>query len=158
MSEQNSISPVYRYDITVPLEAVDENGHVNNVEYVRWMQEAAIRHSDSRGCTEATRAAGAIWVVRMHRIEYLRPAFVKDRISVLTWVSNFRRVQTLRKYRFIRVRDNAVIAEGETDWVFVDIVSGKPRSIPKEVSSVFLVMPEDKETEYLNRINRSKQE
>ena len=156
MSGQNRISPVYRYDIIVPKAAVDENGHVNNVEYVRWMQEAAVRHSDSRGCTEATKAAGAIWVVRMHRIEYLRPAFAGEEISVLTWVSNFRRVLTLRKYRFIRVHDNAVIAEGETDWVFVDIVSGKPRSILKEVSSVFVVVPVDKETEYLARINGSK--
>jgi acyl-CoA thioester hydrolase len=156
MSVQNKISPVYRYDITVPKEAVDENGHVNNVEYVRWMQEAAVRHSDSCGCTEATKAAGAIWVVRMHRIEYLRPAFAGEEIIILTWVSNFRRVLTLRKYRFVRVHDNAVIAEGETDWVFVDIVSGKPRSIPKEVSSVFVVVPDDKETEYLTQINGSK--
>jgi acyl-CoA thioester hydrolase len=156
MSGQNSISPVYRYEITVPKEALDENGHVNNVEYVHWMQEAAVRHSDSRGCTEATKAAGAIWVVRMHRIEYLRPAFVGEEISVLTWVANFRRVLTLRKYRFARVHDNAIIAEGETDWVFVDIVSGKPRSIPKEVSSAFVVLPDDKETEYLTRINGSK--
>ncbi len=147
---------MYRYDITVPKEAVDENGHVNNVEYVRWMQEAAVRHSDSRGCTEATKAAGAIWVVRMHRIEYLRPAFAGEGLSVLTWVSNFRRVLTLRKYRFVRVHDNAVIAEGETDWVFVDIASGKPRSIPKEVSSVFVVVPDDKETEYFSRIDGSK--
>jgi acyl-CoA thioester hydrolase len=156
MSGQNSISPVYRYDITVSKEAVDENGHVNNVEYVRWMQEAAIHHSDSRGCTEATKVAGAIWVVRMHRIEYLRPAFAGEEVSVLTWVANFRRVLTLRKYRFVRVHDNAIIAEGETDWVFVDIVSGKPRSIPKEVSSVFVVVPDDKETEYITRINGSK--
>ncbi|HVO65056.1 MAG TPA: acyl-CoA thioesterase [Syntrophales bacterium] len=156
MSEQNIILPVYRYDIIVPEEAVDENGHVNNVEYIRWMQEAAICHSDSHGCTAATRAAGAIWVVRMHRIEYLRPAFAGEKISVLTWVSSFRRVLTLRKYRFVRFYDNAVIAEGETDWVFVDIVSGKPRSIPKEVSSVFVVVPDDKETEYLIGINGSK--
>jgi len=40
----------------------------------------------------------------------------------------------------------------------VDIVSGKPRSIPKEVSSVFVMVPDDKETEYLSQISGSKQE
>jgi len=63
---------------------------------------------------------------------------------------------TLRKYRFVHIHDNAIVAEGETYWVFVDIVSGKLRSIPKEVSSVFIVISDDKEAEYLVRINVTK--
>ena len=69
------MAQIYRYELTVPENAVDVNGHVNNLEYLRWMQDAAILHSDSQGCTKVTKAAGATWVVRMHRIEYLRPAF-----------------------------------------------------------------------------------
>jgi len=68
------------------------------------MREAAIRHSDKAGCTAATEAAGASWVVRTHQVEFFRPAFARDEIAVLTWVSDFRRVPSLRKYRFVRVR------------------------------------------------------
>ena len=33
---------VFRYDLTVPKDAEDQNGPVNNVEYLRWMQDAAM--------------------------------------------------------------------------------------------------------------------
>ena len=134
------MSGVYRYDFTVPADAEDENGHVNNVEYLRWMQDAAMLHSESQGSTRATKAVGAMWVVRTHRIKYLRPAFAGEQVRVLTWVSNLRRVQSLRKYKVIRTQDNVLLAEGETDWVFVDAQSGRLRSIPKEVIAAFEVV------------------
>ncbi len=139
--------PIYRYEITVPKEAEDQNGHVNNIEYLRWMQDAAMQHSEKTGCTQATAAAGATWVVRTHKIEYLKPAFAFDRVTVLTWVCNFRRVLSLRKYRIMRPADNTLLAEGETDWVFVDALKGTMRSIPKEVKGTFELLPEDREME-----------
>jgi acyl-CoA thioester hydrolase len=148
------MSQIYRYDLVVTKDVIDENGHVNNIEYLRWMQDAAVHHADSRGCTLATKAAGAAWVVRSHRIEYLKPAFSGEHISVLTWVSNFRRVQSLRKYKVVRVEDHAVLAEAETDWIFMDVKSGRLRSIPKEVTMVFEVVPEEKEEEILVQIFR----
>ncbi len=102
----------------------DLNGHVNNVEYLRWMQDAAMQHSEASGCTQATSATGATWVVRTHKIEYLKPAFAGDHVVVCTWVANFRRVQSLRKYKIFRPADKALLAEGETDWVFVDAQKG----------------------------------
>lgn len=136
---------IYRHEFTVPAAAVDGNGHVNNVEYVRWMQDVAVMHSDAVGCTRATNDAGATWVARSHRIEYLRPAFAGDAMLVLTWVTNFRKVRSLRRYKFIRRTDNAVIAQGETDWVFVDAKTGRPRSIPETIASLFELITTDRE-------------
>lgn len=136
---------IYRHELTVPKEAEDQNGHVNNVEYLRWMQDAAMRHSETAGCTQATSEAGATWVIRTHKIEYLKPAFAGDRVVVITWVSNYRRVLSLRKYRIIRPADRALLAEGETDWVFVDAQNGTLRSIPKDVKNSFELLPEDQE-------------
>ncbi len=145
---------IYRHELVVTEDAIDGNGHVNNVEYMRWMQDAAMHHADSIGCTLATNAAGATWVVRSHRIEYLKPAFSGEHISVLTWVSSVRRVQSLRKYRMVRLEDHAVLAEAETDWIFVDAASGRLRSIPKEVAAVFELVPVEKEEEILAQIFR----
>lgn len=141
---------IYRYELLVPMDAEDQNGHVNNVEYLRWMQDAAMKHSEAIGCTKATNTAGATWVVRTHRIEYLKPAFAGERIAVLTWVSNVRRVQSLRKYRIIRPGDKALLAEGETDWVFIDAQKGTLRSIPKEIKATFELLPEDREPDILS--------
>ena len=60
-------------EFAVPEGAIDRNGHVNNVAFVQWMQDAATRHFDSGGVTETMRAAGGTWVARAHKIEYLQP-------------------------------------------------------------------------------------
>jgi acyl-CoA thioester hydrolase len=123
--------------VEVAPSAIDANGHANNVEYLRWMQEAAWSHSDVVGCTAATRSAGATWVVRSHHVEYLRPAFAGDAVEVRTWVADFRRAFSLRKYELVRRGDGALLARGETDWVFVDASSGRPRSVPEPIRALF---------------------
>jgi len=134
--------PVYRYTFTVPAETLDQNGHVNNVHFVQWMQEVAVRHYESMGGIPPTQEIGATWVVRSHQVVYFSPAFAGDEIEVRTWVANLRRVRSLRKYEFVRVSDGVTLVRGETDWVFVDVESGAPIAIPKSVSSVFTLRPD----------------
>lgn len=134
---------IHRLEITVDPAAIDANAHVNNVEYVRWMQDAAISHADAVGCTAATLAAGASWVARSHHIEYLRPAFAGEKLTIFTWVSTVRRSSSLRKYRIVRAGD--IIARGETVWVYVDAATGKPRPIPQGVHDVFTLVPPEAE-------------
>ncbi len=136
---------IYKHDIAVTADMVDGNGHVNNVAYIQWMQDAAVRHAEVSGCTQASLSLGATWVARTHQVEYLRPAFAGDAITVLTWVANFRRVRSLRKYKIIRGGDEAVVAQAETDWVFVDAKSGRPRKIPDEIKKTLPVVSKERE-------------
>jgi acyl-CoA thioester hydrolase len=128
----------FHYTLTVPESAIDANGHANNVEFVRWMQEAAIAHADASGCTALTTAGGATWMARSHQIEYRRPALVGDVIRVVTWVENIRRAFSLRKYRFERPADGGILAEGQTDWVHVDARTGRPKSVPDSIVQLFI--------------------
>src|SRR5512140_2620586 len=125
-----SSEAVFHYRMTILQEAIDGNGHVNNVAYVQWMQEAAIRHFDALGGTPLMEAAGATWVVHSHKIEYLSPAFAGEEIEVRTWIANARRVRSLRKYEFMRPSDSKTLVRGETEWVFVDMRAGRPTAIP----------------------------
>ncbi len=127
----------YRYLFRIPENAIDGNGHVNNVMYVQWMQNAAIRHFDSLGGTRLMSEARATWVVRSHKIEYLHPAFAGEEIEVRTWIANLRRVRSLRRYEFVRQSDQTILVKGETEWVFVDAASGRPTSIPEPIASLF---------------------
>ena len=131
------------YAFEVPETAIDRNGHVNNVEFVRWMQDAAVDHARAVGCTAATREAGCTWVVRSHAIDYLRPAFAGEAIEVRTWIDDYRRSFSKRKYEFYRVSDGALLARGETNWVYIDAVSGRPKSIPPEIKRLFGVTQPD---------------
>ena len=132
-----SVTPVYTKIITIPHSVIDENGHVNNVAYVQWMQDIAVEHYASIGGTSPMQKVGATWVARSHLIEYLLPAFANEEIEIRTWIENVRRVRSLRKYEFVRKADGKVLVKGETDWVFVDAQTGSPRAIPEEVIRVF---------------------
>lgn len=136
------MADAFAYEIDVVASLIDANGHVNNVEFVRWMQDAATRDADARGCTAATLAAGATWVVRSHHVEYLRPTLAGDRLRVQTWVVDYRRAFSTRRYRFSRPSDSTLLVKGETAWVFVDAESGRPRSIPDSIKAMFPLPPD----------------
>ena len=133
-------SPIFSYSFIVPEDAIDENGHVNNVAYVQWMQDAALRHPEAVNYKPPETAT---WYAHEHRIEYLVPAFLGDELEVRTWISGARRVRLRRKYEFIRKSDGKVIVRGETDWVYVEKKTGKPIAIPADSLELFPVVPDN---------------
>src|SRR5512143_3008565 len=126
------VSSIYSKTFLIPQSAIDENGHVNNVAYVQWMQDVAIEHYAAIGGVNPMQLLGATWVVREHRIEYQLSAFAGEEIQIRTWVENVRCVRSLRKYEFVRKSDGKTLVKGETDWVFVDVKTGRPIAIPEE--------------------------
>ena len=59
----------------------DMYGHVNNVVYLRYAQEAAVAHWRARATDEYVRTF--VWVVRRHEVDYLKPAFPDDKLEAL---------------------------------------------------------------------------
>ncbi len=129
--------PIFTQLLTVTDDVVGRNGHVNNVSYVRWMQDVAVGDFKSRIFDEQMQELGCTWVARSHHIEYLRPAFPNDNIEISTWIENWRRVRSTRKYKFTRSSDRVVIAQGETDWVLINVKNSRPCSIPENIREEF---------------------
>jgi acyl-CoA thioester hydrolase len=130
------ISPTYSKTIIIPSSAIDENGHVNNVVYVQWMQDIALEHYASIGGI-AAQGPDSTWVIRKHSVEYFLPAFEGEEIEARTWVEDMRKVRSLRMYEFVRKSDGKVLVKGETDWVFMDTKTGRVKAIPAEVEEIF---------------------
>lgn len=145
---------IYRYDLTVRPDAVDRNGHVNNVEYVRWMQDAAIAHARAAGGQALSDAEGWTWYVRSHQVEYLQPVFQDEEIAVLTWASDIRKTRALRKYLMVRVSEDKPVARGQTEWVAVDVGSGRPRPVPRGIIELFPAVPDDQAPRNLSDVTR----
>ena len=117
---------------------LDELGHVNNVTYLRYAEEAARRHSAERGFDlEAYRAAGVVPVVRSHTIRYLRPAMPNDTLSVSTEVVALTGARALRHTEVRRARDGRLLAHADTEWVWLDTARGRPRAVPEAVLAAF---------------------
>src|SRR4051812_19587722 len=80
-----------RFEFVAAQDDVDELGHISNVSYVRWLQDAAVALSVSAGFDlETYRTLGCVFVVRRHDIEYLRPAYAGDRIALVAWINAVR--------------------------------------------------------------------
>jgi acyl-CoA thioester hydrolase len=132
------MSALHSIKIDISPDAIDENRHVNNREYLKWMQDAAVAHSAAVGWPmERYAESGASWVVRSHHIEYLRPAFERDTLHIHTWVEGMEATSSVRRYLIWRERDRAPVARAETLWVFVDQNTGRPRAIPDELRADF---------------------
>jgi len=137
---------VFEFPHTVQPHEIDDQGHVSNVEYLRWLQDAAVEHSAAQGWPkERYLAAGAVFVVRSHQIEYLQPAFAGEDVKVVTWVSRFEKFTTVRKYQVIRIRDNVLLAKAVTTWAFISWPKRLPKRCPPELVGAFIVVPDDQE-------------
>lgn len=135
---------IYEHRLTVTDSEIDRLGHVNNVEYIRWMIAAALAHSAVQGWSaEAYEELGSGFVVRAHEIKYVKPAFAGDEVVVRTWVSDFRRMSSRRRYRIMRSSDEALLASAATEWAFVDFGQGSLCRIPQQVQDAFEIVADE---------------
>lgn len=138
------MTAVYRHSIVVAREAIDALGHANNREFLRWMEEAAVHHSDMRGWSSARYlAGGAAWVAAQHRIDYLRPAFAGDALGVWTWIESIEARTCRRRYLVAREVDGKALALGVTVWAFIDLASHRGVPVAPDVAAAFDVVADD---------------
>jgi acyl-CoA thioester hydrolase len=119
-----------------PLAAdIDENGHVNNVVYLRWAQDMGVAHWQSRAPAEEQ--AIWAWVALRHEIDYRRPLLPGETAQARTWVAEA--PQGPRFDRFIRIDgpDGQMCAQVHTTWVLIEQSTGRPRRVPDWITGMF---------------------
>lgn len=114
----------------------DPYSQVHCANYLRYMQEAAFAGSAAVGYGEARYAElGYQWLAYETSIEYLSPLTYGDAFTVKTWVHDFRRVRSLRRYDFFL--NNALVARAATDWVLIDAKTLRPTTVPPEMVAAY---------------------
>lgn len=126
---------VFVVPLTIRPEHIDANGHVNNVVYVGWLQDAGTAHWNARFDAE-TRARWS-WVALRHEIDYLR-GIGPDETGVVarTWVGD---PQGPRFNRYVRIEDGQgrLCAQGVSEWCLVDATTLRPQRIPATMLPTF---------------------
>jgi acyl-CoA thioester hydrolase len=136
---------IFVHRVTVGDADLDELGHANNIQYVRWLQDAAIAHSSHVGLTyQRYVALGGVFVVRRHEIDYLRSALRGDALEVRTHVASVMAAKSERRYEIVRLSDETVIVRALTLWGFIDTTMGRPMRIPDEIYVAFGFEPRKK--------------
>jgi acyl-CoA thioester hydrolase len=123
---------------TVLDEDIDGLGHANNIAYLRWIQDIAVAHSEAVGLGfPAYQRMGAVFVIRRHEVDYLRPLLRGERIEVRTWIDSVAAAKCHRATQIVSIASGQTAARGLTTWGFIDLQTGRPRRIPDEVRSAF---------------------
>lgn len=114
---------------------IDENGHVNNVVYLRWAQDMGVAHWQSRA--PAAEQAVWAWVALRHEIDYRRALLPGETAQARTWVAEA--AQGPRFDRFIRIDgpDGQMCAQIRTTWVLIEQATGRPKRVPAWITEMF---------------------
>ena len=127
--------PIFEIPIAITDEDIDAMDHVNNIVYLRWVQEAATAHWFAAATQEDRECY--LWVVVRHEIDYLHPAVRTDSIVARTYVGE---AQGARFIRFVEIRrssDDRVLAKARTIWAALDGATGRPRRVSEPLRRRF---------------------
>lgn len=120
--------------------------HVNNAEYVRWIDRLAEMATDARGFTRSTLLAEQrMWFVARHEIDYRGEAFADERLVAATWIESWTRTTVHRATAVVDTAQPRAICIASTRWAYVDLQTRRPARIPPEVRAAFpeAALPED---------------
>lgn len=123
----------FSHSFTVSVRDIDAQNHVNNVAYVRWIQDAAVAHWFS--VTDEETREKLTWIVTRHEIDYKKPAFENEEIVVTTWVGMPTRVSW---ERFTEIKRGAdLLVKARSVWCLIDRAAAKPTRITAEMKELF---------------------
>ena len=126
---------IFEMTVQVLSTDIDEQGHVNNTVYLRWIQDVATAHWKSLASAQSQAAIG--WIVLRHEIDYKLPASFGDEIVLRTWVGQASRLKFERFTEVRRKIDNQLLSQARTLWVPIDVRTGKPTRVSAELRAQF---------------------
>jgi|SRR4051812_39530787 acyl-CoA thioester hydrolase len=124
----------FSHSFRVRLGDIDAQGHVNNVTYLRWIQDVAVAHWQHAATDEQQQKFG--WVVVRHEIDYIKQAFENEEISATTWVGEWTKV-TCERFTEI-TRGDDLLVKARTVWCMLDRETGKPAKVTDDLIARFV--------------------
>jgi acyl-CoA thioester hydrolase len=85
----------------------------------------------------AMRALGTVPVVRRHTITYHKPALLGQELEVSTQIVEAKGLRAKRHNEVRQAATGVLLVEAETDWVWVDAQTGRPKPVPEAIMQAF---------------------
>jgi acyl-CoA thioester hydrolase len=119
----------HQFTVKVVAEDIDILNHVNNMVYLKWINEASEKHWSA--LTNETIDSKYFWVCIRHEIDYVGEAFLDEKITVCTWVGASKGVRSIRHVAIYK--EDTLLAKALTTWCLVDIKTQKPTRVRQDV-------------------------
>jgi acyl-CoA thioester hydrolase len=128
-------SAFFELNIDIQPQDIDQLGHVNNVVYLRWIQDVAEAHWNTLATQDQQKELA--WVVIRHEINYHKPAFPGDQVLARTWVGITEGFRSVRHVELFNEK-NQMLVSALTTWCLIDPKSGRPKKITDEIHNILL--------------------
>ncbi|HGH1366886.1 acyl-CoA thioesterase [Acinetobacter baumannii] len=125
-----SVYPVI-YDQKVAWGDMDAFGHVNNVQYYRYIESSRILYMENVNIL----TPNIYTVVASSQCKYLKPVFYPDVLKVGVRVEELRKSAFRMAYILWSESQQQIVATGEAVMVCVNKMTGLKYEIPSEVKS-----------------------
>ncbi len=126
---------IFTQSIRVSKNDLDEQQHVNNVQYLQWVQDVAKAHWQKRASEDVQKKY--FWVVIRHEIDYKKQAFLNDELLVQTFLGDHTHVTSTRMVTILNKKNNEAVIQAKSTWCLMDSVTKKPVKISEELLRVF---------------------
>jgi acyl-CoA thioester hydrolase len=132
-----SAGEIFQIRIQVLPADIDSMQHVNNVAYVRWVQDVAVAHW--RHAATLAEQQQWLWVVLRHEIDYKHPAVLGDEVLAKTWVGTARGLKFHRHTELLRASDGTLLAKALSIWCPLDAFTRRPTPASDEIRRRFSI-------------------
>ena len=129
------MTPIFVYEMDVRWREMDALGHVNNAQYLSYVEETRVQWFNSMLSDWQARHSAPI-VAAIH-VDFRRPMHWPERIQVALYADKRGGKSATIGHRISRVGDSGTVyAEGYTVMVWVD-GEGRTTALPDYVSALF---------------------
>ena len=110
-------------------------GHVNNVVYLRWVQDIAVAHWEHIASEQFK--TDYVWVALRHEIDYRDPILPGETAEGRTWLG---RADGARFERFVDIRKPGAkrpSAQSLTQWCLLNANTRRPLRVTQDILDCF---------------------
>ncbi len=123
----------FSHSFCVDKSDIDEHKHVNNVAYLRWVQDVALAHWKAEANQEMIERY--TWFVLRHEIDYKKSAFEGEKITAITWVGEAAKI-TCERYTEIK-RGDDILVKAKSIWCLLNAETKRPTRMTPELKELF---------------------
>lgn len=126
---------IHEKEITISEEFIDQNQHVNNVQYVQWVEMMASEHWDlvKHMCPYSK----DYFFLLDHHIQYKKQVFLGEKLIMKTYPLPPKGAKQARKVEFYR--NGELVVDSLTNWILINHQNQKIIRLPENWLDVFKV-------------------
>ncbi|MBA5628868.1 acyl-CoA thioesterase [Moheibacter lacus] len=106
---------IHEKEILITEEFIDQNNHVNNVQFVHWVEMMAAEHWDL--WKHKSQYAENVWFLVDHHIQYKQQVYLGENLLVRTYPENPEGIRQPRKVEFYK--DGKLVVDSRTQWIMI---------------------------------------